>query len=168
MSLSMYEAAFPPVIRMLGSLGAILDKAAAHCEARKIDPSALMHYRFAPDMFALPRQFQIATDQAKGMAARLSGVEAPSYADTESTIEELKARLTKTIEFVQSIPQSRIEGSESRDIVLKLGGREMTFTGRDYVFGFVLPNFYFHAATAYDLLRHAGVELGKRDFLGAV
>jgi len=168
MSLSMYEAAFPPVIRTLGSLSAILDKAAAHCEARKIDPSVLMHYRLAPDMFALPRQFQIASDQAKGMAARLSGIDVPSYPDTESTIEELKGRLAKTIEFVKSVPQSNIEGSESRDIVLKLRDTEMTFTGRDYVFGFVLPNFYFHAATAYDLLRHAGVELGKRDFLGAV
>ena len=114
MSLSMYEAAFPPVIRTLGSLSAILDKAAAHCEARKIDPSVLMHYRLAPDMFALPRQFQIAADQAKGMAARLSGIDVPSYPDTESTIEELKGRLAKTIEFVKSVPQSNIEGSESR------------------------------------------------------
>ena len=110
MSLSMYEAAFPPVIRTLGkSLSAILDKAAAHCEARKIDPSVLMHYRLAPDMFALPRQFQIACDHAKGMAARLSGIDVPSYPDTESTIEELKGRLAKTIEFVKSVPQSNIE-----------------------------------------------------------
>jgi hypothetical protein len=168
MSLSMYEAAFPPVIRTLGNLSAILDKAAAHCEARKIDPSVLMHYRLAPDMYALPRQFQVATDQAKGMAARLAGLEVPSYPDTESTIDELKARLAKTLEFVKSVPQSRVEGSEDRDIVLKLGGRELRLTGRGYVFGFVLPNFYFHAATAYDLLRHAGVELGKRDFIGAL
>jgi uncharacterized protein len=168
MSLSMYEAAFPPVIRTLGNLSAILDKAAAHCEARKIDPSVLMHYRLAPDMYALPRQFQVTTDQAKGMAARLGGLDVPSYPDTESTIEELKARLAKTLAFVTSVPQADIEGSEDRDIVLKLGGREMRFKGRDYVFGFALPNFYFHAATAYGLLRHAGVELGKRDFIGAL
>ena len=110
----MYEAAFPPVIRALGSLSAILDKASAHCEARKIEPPVLMHYRFAPDMFAFPRQVQIATDQAKGMAARLAGIEVPSYPDSESTIEELKARLAKTIDFVKSVPQSKIEGSESR------------------------------------------------------
>ena len=163
----MYDAAFPPVIRMLEILSAILDKAAAHCEKRKIDPSVLTHYRLAPDMYALPRQVQIVTDQAKGMAARLSEMEVPSYADTESTFEELKARLAKTVDFVKSVPKTQIEGSEDRDIVLKIGGREMTFKGREYVFGFVLPNFYFHATTAYDILRHAGVELGKRDFLGA-
>ncbi len=168
MSLSMYEAAFPPVIRTLGSLSAILDKTAAHCEAHNIDPSALMHYRLAPDMFALPRQFQIAADHAKGMAARLAGLDMPSYPDTESTLEELKGRLIKTIMFIRSVPQSEIEGSEGRHIKLKLKDTELTFTGRDYVFGFVLPNFYFHAATAYNLLRHAGVALGKRDFLGAV
>jgi uncharacterized protein len=168
MALSIYEAAFPPVIRTIGSLSAILDKAAAFCDARKIDPSVLMHYRFAPDMYALPRQVQVVTDQAKGMAARLAGLEVPSYPDTENTIEELKGRLAKTLEFIKSVPQSQIEGSEDRDIVLKLGGKEMRLKGRDYVFGFVLPNFYFHAATAYSLLRHAGVELGKRDFLGGL
>ncbi|MGA7327685.1 MAG: DUF1993 domain-containing protein [Rhodomicrobium sp.] len=168
MPLSMYEAAFPPVIRTLGNLSAILDKAAAHCEARKIDPSVLMHYRFAPDMYAFPRQLQVVTDQAKAMAARLAGLEVPSYPDTENTIEELKARLAKTLDFVKSVPQSKVEGSENRTIMLQPGGREMTLSGRDYVFGFVLPNFYFHAATAYDLLRHAGVELRKRDFIGAL
>ena len=167
MPLSMYDAAFPPVIKMLETLSAILDKAASHCEKRKIDPSVLIHYRLAPDMYALPRQFQIVTDQAKGMAARLAGMEVPSYPDTESTFEELKGRLAKTVDFIKSVPKTQIEGSEDRDIVLKVGGSEMKFKGREYVFGFALPNFYFHATTAYDILRHAGVELGKRDFLGA-
>jgi hypothetical protein len=107
------------------------------------------------------------TDQAKGMAARLAGVDVPAYPDTESTIGELKARLTKTADYVRSFTEVQIEGSEDKEIVLKLGGREMVFKGRDYVFGFVLPNFYFYATTAYDILRHGGVDIGKRDFLGA-
>jgi hypothetical protein len=166
MSLSLYDAAFPPVIRMLSSLGAILDKAAAHAEARKIDPAVLLNYRLAPDMYPLVRQVQIVTDQAKGMAARLAGIDVPSFPDTESTIDELKARLARTSDFVRDITPAQIAGAEEREIVLKLR-TELRFNGRDYVFGFVLPNFYFHAATAYDILRHAGVELGKMDFMGA-
>jgi hypothetical protein len=167
MSITMHQAAFPPVLRTLHAMSTILDKAAAHCEARKIDPSVLLNYRLAPDMFALTRQIQVATDQAKGMAARLAGAEVPSYPDTESSIEELKARIAKTIDFVQSLSPDRYEGSEDREVTLKMRGGERTFNGRDYVFGFVLPNFYFHATTAYDILRHAGVELGKLDFMGA-
>jgi uncharacterized protein len=167
MPITMHQVAFPPVIRTLTALSTILDKAAAHCEARKIDPSVLLNYRLAPDMFALTRQIQVATDQAKGMAARLAGVEVPSYPDTESSIGELKARIAKTIDFVQSLSPDRYEGSEDREVTLKLRSVERTFNGRDYVFGFVLPNFYFHATTAYDILRHAGVELGKLDFMGA-
>lgn len=166
MPIAMHQAAVPPVIRTLNALSAILDKAAAHCEARKIDPSVLLGYRLAPDMYPLARQIQIVTDQAKGMAARLAGVEVPSYADTETTFDELKARVAKTVDFVQSIPAEAFEGSEDRQVTLKMR-QEMTFNGRDYAFGFVLPNFYFHAATAYDILRHAGVELGKMDFMGA-
>jgi len=168
MALTMFDAVFPSVLRTLGSLDAILDKATAFCEARKIEPSVLLQYRLAPDMFALTRQFQIVTDQAKGMASRLAGVDVPAYADIESTIPEVKARIAKTRDYLKTFSASQIDGSEDRKISLKLGGNEMTFTGRDYVFGFVLPNFYFHAATAYDILRHAGVELSKRDFLGAV
>ncbi len=167
MPITMHQVAFPAVIRTLNALSTILDKAAAYCEARKVDPSVLLNYRLAPDMFALARQIQVATDQAKGMAARLSGTEVPSYPDTESTIEELKARIAKTIEFVQSIAPERFEGCEDREVTLKLRGGERTFNGRDYTFGFVLPNFYFHATTAYDILRHAGVEIGKLDFMGA-
>lgn len=167
MTITMHEAAFPTVIRTLNALSTILDKAAAHCEARKIDPSVLLNYRLAPDMFALSRQIQIATDMAKGMAARLACVEAPGYPDTESTIEELKARIGKTLDYMQSFSLEQFEGCENREVSLKLRTGDLTFNGRDYAFGFVLPNFYFHAATAYGILRHAGVDLGKLDFMGA-
>lgn len=167
MPITMYQVAFPTVIRTLNALSAILDKAAAHCEARKIDPSVLLNYRLYPDMLPLTSQIQIATDQAKGMAARLAGVQVPSYPDTESSIEQLKARIAKTVEFVQSFSPEQFDGSEDREVTMKLRVAERTFSGRDYAFGFVLPNFYFHAATAYDILRHAGVELGKLDFMGA-
>jgi hypothetical protein len=166
MPLSLYDAAFPPVIRMLNSLSAILDKAAMHCAERKIDPAVILGYRLAPDMFPLSRQIQTTTDQAKGMAARLAGLDVPSFPDTETTIEELKTRIAKIIDFVQSVTPAQVEGAEDREIVLKLR-TEMRFSGRDYVFGFVMPNLYFHATTAYDILRHCGVDLGKRDFLGA-
>jgi uncharacterized protein len=166
MPLSLYDAAFPPVARMLNNVSVILDRAAAHCTARQIDPAVLLGYRIAPDMFPLTRQVQIVTDQAKGMAARLGGLEVPSYPDTESTIEELKARLAKTADFVGSVSRAQVEGAEDREVVLKTRTGEKRMNGRDYVFGFMMPNFYFHAATAYDILRHAGVELGKRDFLG--
>jgi hypothetical protein len=166
MTITFYDAAFPPVMRALVNLDAILDKAAAHCTERKIDPAVLLNYRLAPDMFPFTRQIQTASDTAKGMAARLASVDVPSWADTESTIEELKARLGRTLDFVKSINPAQVEGAEDREIILKMR-TEMRFTGREYVFGFVLPNVYFHAATAYGILRHAGVALGKRDFLGA-
>ena len=167
MPLTMHQAVFPPVLRTLKALDAILDKAAAHCAARKIDQAALLGYRLAPDMFDLKRQIQIASDQAKGMAARLAGVEVPKYEDTETTIDELKARIGKTRDFVASFAADRFDGAEDREVVMKLRGNEMKFSGRDYAFGFVLPNFYFHATTAYDILRNSGLELSKMDFLGA-
>lgn len=167
MSFSMYQAAVPPVLQILTSLSAVLDKAEAHCASRKIDPAVLVNYRLAPDMFPLSRQIQIMTDQAKGMAARLAGAEVPSYPDTEASFEELKARIAKTIAFVKSFAPDRIDGSEDKTVTLKPGGKEMTFTGSRYLIHFVLPNFYFHATTAYDILRHCGVEIGKMDFLGS-
>jgi uncharacterized protein len=167
MSLTMHQAVLPPVLRTLKAFDAILDKAAAHCAARKIDPAALLAYRLAPDMFDLKRQIQIMSDQAKGVAARLADVEVPKYEDTETTIDELKARIGKTLDFVSSIAAERFDGAEDREIVMKMRGGEKRFTGRDYAFSFVLPNFYFHATTAYDILRHAGMELSKMDFLGA-
>ena len=166
MSLSMHQATIPYLLRTLGALSKILDKAAAHCEARKIEPSVLINYRLAPDMFPLARQIQVVTDQAKGLGARLTGSEIPSYPDTETTFDELKARLAKTVDYLQSFSPAQFDGSEDREILLKAGPTELNLSGRDYAFGFVLPNFYFHAATAYDILRHAGVEVGKRDFLG--
>ncbi len=166
MQLTMYQAAIPPVIRMLANMDVILDKAAAFCEARKIELSVLMHYRLAPDMLPFPRQIQIMSDTAKGMAARLADVEAPSFPDTETNISELKARLAKTIEYLKDFKEEQINGTEEKEIVLKFPGIELKYTGRDYLIHFVLPNFYFHATTAYDILRHAGVELGKRNFLG--
>ena len=168
MSLSMHQASVPALLQILDSLSAVIDKAAAHCEARKIDPATLMGYRLAPDMFAFARQIQVATDNAKGIAARLAGVEIPKLADDETTFDELKARLAKVSEFIGALPAAQFEGAETRPIALKLGGHEVKYTGANYLFGYGLPNFYFHASTAYDILRHAGVPVGKRDFLGAV
>jgi len=163
---SMYEFLVPTANRMLGNLSALLDKAAAHAEAKKFDPANLMTTRLAPDMLPFTRQVQIACDQAKGGAARLSGIEVPSYPDVETTIPELKARIAKTLEFVNSVDPTAFAGSEDRLITLKTPTRELQFTGIDYLRGFVLPNFYFHVTTAYALLRHNGVEIGKMDFLG--
>jgi uncharacterized protein len=165
MALTMYQAAFPPTGRTIKALGHILDKAAAHCETRKIDPRTLLSYRLAPDMYDLTRQVQAVSDQAKGMAARLGGVAIPSFPDVETSFSELHERLGRTSEFLKSISEAQVEGSEDREVVLKIGPNEMKFSGRDYLFGFFMPNFFFHTTAAYTIIRHAGVELGKRDFL---
>ncbi len=167
MSLSMFKASAPVFTRQLANLSAILHKAEAHAAARKIDPAVFINARLAPDMFPLSRQVQSASDSAKGCAARLAGVAVPSYADTETTFPELQARITKTVAFLQSLGPELIEGSEERAIVLKLRGQETRFTGQSYLLNYALPNFFFHAATAYDILRHNGVEIGKQDFLGS-
>jgi hypothetical protein len=166
MSLSMYQASIPVFIRMLGNLSTIIDKAAAHAETKKIDPTVLIKDRLAPDMLPFSFQVQTATDVAKGCAARLGAIEAPSFADTESTFPELKARIAKTIDFLQSVKAAQIDGSEERNVTLKLRVGELQFKGQDYLLHFALPNFYFHLTTAYNILRHNGVELGKQDFLG--
>src|SRR5271170_5251370 len=166
MSLSMYQASIPTFIHGLNNLSAILTKAAAYAEAKKIDPSVLVGARLAPDMFPLSRQIQIATDGVKGGAARLAGIDVPSYADTETTFDELQVRIAKTIAFLQSVSAKQIDGSEERDITLKVGGKEMNFKGQAYLLGFVIPNFYFHTTTAYAILRHNGLDIGKKDFLG--
>ena len=168
MSLSMYQAAIPAFVQMLNSLPAILDKAEAHAGSRKIDPEVLLNYRLAPDMLPFVRQIQIAADLAKGAAARLAGVEVPKHDDTEKTFADLKSRLAKTVAFVQSFRPNEIDGSEDREINLTLGEHKMSFKGQPYLVHFVLPNFYFHCTTAYDILRHCGVELGKRDFIGTI
>lgn len=166
MTLSMYQAAVPVFVRGLENLATILAKAAAHAEAKKIDPSVFINARLAPDMFALARQVQITSDAAKGSAARLAGVEVPSYPDTESTFPELQERVAKTIAFVKGFTPAQIDGSEDRKIVLKMRTDEVTFRGQDYLLKLALPNFFFHLTTAYDILRHNGVEVGKMDYLG--
>ena len=166
MPISMSQASAPRFAQMLKNLSAILARAQAHCEARKIDPQVLASARLFPDMFPLSRQVQIACDTAKGAVARLAGVDIPKHEDTEKTFEELQARIAKTLDFIGSVQPAQIDGSEEREIVLKLRGRDVPFKGVQYLLGFAWPNFYFHAATAYDILRHNGVELGKADFLG--
>jgi hypothetical protein len=166
MAISMYQASAPRFANTLKNLSAILDKAQAHCEARKIDPLVLTGSRLYPDMLALARQVQIACDNAKGAVARLAGVEAPKHEDSEQTPAELQARIAKTIAFIETFKPAQIDGSEDRDIALKLGPREVQWKGMQYLLGFALPNFYFHVVTAYDILRHNGVELAKRDYIG--
>ena len=167
MSLSMYQASVPVFERTLGALDKILDKAAAYAEERKIDPAVLLNARLYPDMFPLTRQVQMVTDHAKGAPARLAGVAVPSFEDNEKTFPELKARIGKTLSFIGTFKPGQIDGSEGRDISLKAGPRELTFKGQEYLLFFALPNFYFHATTAFGILRHNGVQIGKLDFLGA-
>jgi hypothetical protein len=167
--MSMSSAAIPTFEITLGALSKLLDKAEAFCAAKKIDPGTLLGYRLAPDMFALSRQVQIACDLAKIGAARLAGVEPPKFEDTEKTIPELKERIGKTVAFVKSVDRKAIDSSADREIVLQLGpGKKGEMKGADYLNHFVLPNFYFHAATAYGLLRHAGLDIGKQDFLAGI
>jgi uncharacterized protein len=166
MSLDMYQASIPVFVRMLDNLSSILDKGAAFAEAKKIDPSVFITARLAPDMFPLSRQVQIATDMVKGCAARLAGLEVPSYEDNETTFTELQARIAKTVTFLQSVSAEQINGSEERTVTLKIRGKEIDFQGQPYLLHFVLPNLYFHITTTYAILRHNGVELGKMDFIG--
>ena len=166
MALAMYDFSVPVLKQALGSLAAILRKAAEHAESRKIDPAIFIGARLFPDMFALAKQVQIATDQAKGCAARLAGVEIPAFEDTEATFGELLARIEKTIAFLDSVKAPQFDGCETRHIALQLRDRTVEFNGQDYLLKWVMPNFYFHVTTAYNILRHNGVEIGKRDFLG--
>ena len=166
MKISMYQASTPRIVRALTNLSAILDKAAAHAGARKIDPLVLTSSRLYPDMFPLARQVQVACDVSKGAVARLAGIEPPKHEDTEKTFDELKARIAKTIAFIQGVRPEQIDGSEDKEIKLKVGGRELEFSGIQYLLGFAMPNVYFHVTTAYAILRHNGVEIGKTDFLG--
>ncbi|WP_010490277.1 DUF1993 domain-containing protein [Pseudomonas sp. S9] len=168
MSLSMYQASVPVFIRMLNNLEAILDKASAHAEAEGFDSTVLVNARLAPDMYPLARQVQIATDAVKGCVARLAGVDVPSYADDEASIAELKARIAKTLAFIQTVKPEQIDGSEDKTINIKLPSRELSFNGQMFLLHFALPNFYFHISCSYAILRHNGVKIGKMDFLGAV
>lgn len=162
----MYAQSVPFLIRNLGSMTKILKKAEAFCDARKLDKSVVLSLRTYPDMLTLTRQILIMCDQAKGCAARLSGTEVPSYADDEKTFEELYARIDKTADFIKTIDADKFEGAATRIIKLKIGGNDMEMNGSDYLNGAVWPNHYFHMATAYNLIRSIGVEIGKGDFLG--
>lgn len=168
MAVSVYDASIPGLVRGLTNLSAILDKAAAHAAARKFDPSILLQARLFPDMHPLVRQVQIACDTAKGAAARLSVREIPKHEDSETSFAEIQARIRKTLDFVESVTPEAVAGAESRQIVLKFPTNTLNFNGLSYVTQYVLPNFYFHSSIAYALLRNSGVELGKRDFLGAI
>ncbi len=166
MSISMYSASVPVYVQFLTALAGVLKKAEEHCAAKKIEPSVLVTARLSPDMYALARQVQIASDHAKGSVARLAGVEVPSFADTEATFAELQARIAKTLAYVQGFKPAQIDGSDDKNVVLEMRTSKLELKGADYLTRFALPNFFFHVTTAYDILRHAGVDVGKRDFMG--
>ena len=166
MTISMYQASVPRFVNILGNLSNILDKAQAHIDAKKLGDATLTGFRLFPDMLPMTTQVQIACDAAKGVVARLSGVEAPVFEDNEKTIAELKARVAKTIAFIQTVPAAQIDGTEEKDIVVKRGEKETHYKGMQFLLGHAIPSFYFHITTAYAILRHNGVEIGKRDFLG--
>ena len=166
MTISMYQASVPRFVNILGNLSGILDKAQAHADARKIDGAVLTSDRLFPDMLPMVKQVQIACDTAKGLVARLAGMEIPAYEDNEVTLADLKARIAKTIAFIQSVPADKIDGTEDKDIVTKRGDKETRYKGLQFLLGHAVPNFYFHVTTTYNILRHNGVEIGKRDFLG--
>ena len=164
---SMYQASVPVLRRMLTNLSGFLDKAEAHAVAKKIDPAVLLEARLAPDMFPLKRQIQLASDFAKGAGARLAGMEIPKYEDNETSFADLRARLTRTIAFLDGIKPAQIDGAETREIQLTIAQKPATLTGQAFLQNYTFAHFYFHATTAYNILRHNGVEIGKRDFVGA-
>lgn len=166
MAISMYSASVPVFTQILNSLAAVLAKAEAHVEAKKIEPQALLQYRLYPDMFPLTRQVQIAADFAKGACARLAGVEVPKYEDNEQSFADLKARIARTVDFINSLDRGAINDAAEREIVLTSGGTERRFQGQVYLVHYAMAHFFFHATTAYDILRHNGVEVGKKDFIG--
>jgi len=166
MKISMYQVSVPVFTRMLNNLAAVLDKGAAYAEARKVDPLVLINARLYPDMLPLVKQVQIASDGAKGAVARLAGQEPPKYEDAETTFADLKARIQKTIAFLNTFKPEQIDGSEEKTITLQIRGNAVPFQGLAYLLNHATPNFYFHVTTAYDILRHNGVEIGKADYLG--
>ncbi len=166
MTISMYQASVPVFAQYLTALDAMLDKAAALCAAKKIDETVFTGLRLAPDMFALARQIQLTSDFAKGPTARLAGLEVPAWEDTEKTIPELKARVKKTIDYIHGFKPAQIDGSEARDIHLKVRGNAVVFKGQAYLLNFAMGHFNFHCVTAYNIMRHNGVDIGKGDFIG--
>jgi hypothetical protein len=167
MQITMYDTLVPTANRMLGNLSTFLDKAEAFAAAKKIEAAVLLNSRLAPDMLPLTRQVQIASDMVKGAAARLSATEVPKFEDNETTIAELKARIAKTLAFVNSVDAAKFGGSEDRDVTLQTRTGDRHFKGLNYLRDYVLPNVYFHTTVTYAILRHNGVELGKNDFIGA-
>jgi uncharacterized protein len=167
MTISLYKISVPIFVQFLTSLSAVLDKAAAFAEAKKVDPSVLLNTRIAPDMFPLARQVRAATDHAINGAGRLAGAELPTFSNTEATIPELKDRIAKTIDFLKGLKPAQIDGTEGKEIKITFpSGATREFTGQSLLLNNSLPNFYFHCTTAYDILRQCGVDLGKRDFMG--
>jgi len=166
MALSMYQASVPVFIHYLTAFAKILDKAAAHAAARKIDPAVLAGMRLAPDMFPFAQQVRSATDHALRVGGGLSGLEAPKLADGDATFDQLKERIAKTVAFLKGLKPAQIDGTEEKEVTLTLGGKPRPFKGQALLVDFALPNFYFHVTTAYAILRHAGVEIGGRDYMG--
>jgi len=166
MKVSMHALSAEVFANTLGNLSRILEKGLAHATQRKFDPDVLLASRLAPDMLPLTRQVQIACDIAKNSVARLAAQEPPRFEDTETSIEQLRTRIARTIDYLKSVPASALEGSETRDIKVPAGERTLEFKGLDFLQRWVIPNVFFHVTTAYGILRHNGVELGKRDFLG--
>jgi len=166
MIISMYQASVPRFANILGNLSNILDKAQAQVDAKKLDAATLTTYRLFPDMLPMSKQVQIACDTAKGVVARLAGMEIPVYEDNEKTLADLKARIAKTTAFIQTATPAQIDGSEDKEIVIKRGDKETRYKGMQFLLGHALPNFYFHVTTTYNILRHNGIEIGKRDYLG--
>jgi hypothetical protein len=166
MTISMYQASAPRLINSMRNLSAILDKTQAYIDAKKIDPAALLQFRLFPDMLNLTRQIQIASDTAKGVVARLAGVDIPTYEDNETSVAELQARIAKTISFIEGFTPAQIDGTEDKAIVTKRGDKETHYTGIQFLLGHAIPNVYFHVSIAFAILRHNGVEIGKRDYLG--
>jgi hypothetical protein len=167
MSLDLHQTVSSTAIRGLTALDGILDKAAAYAQVRKIDEAVLLGSRLAPDMFPLSRQLQIACDFAKSPIARLAGMEVPKFEDTETTFAEFKARIARTLDFVRSVPADKFAGAEDRQINWKAGPNDMSMKGAPYFTGYAVPNFFFHLSMAYAILRHNGLDIGKKDFLGA-
>ena len=168
MSITMHSASVPIFVRMLGNMTVWLDKAEAHAQAKKFEPAVYLTSRLAPDMLPFTKQIQIACDAVKFGIARLAGIEAPKFEDNETSLADLRARIRKTIDFVESVPASKIDGSETRDVIVPRRDGSMTLKGEVYLKHFALPNFFFHVTTVYALLRHNGVELGKADYLGSM
>jgi uncharacterized protein len=165
MPISMYQASIPHFVRMLGNLSAILDKASAHAEAKNIDQTVFINARLAPDMYPLSRQIQVSADMAKACAARLAGIEIPRYEDSETTLADFKARIAKTVAFLHSVSADQIDGSEDRTVTIKMYDQTVVYTGQHYLLEIIIPHFYFHVTTAYAILRHHGVDIGKRDYI---